>query len=187
MSQFQNYNKLFIIINIFVLLSININSFYCADIIKSKIVQNNMIVEITSEPLFFHTIKETLESYDEGIFISYDYDEDKNEYEEEYFEEQELDQFINEEENININNKISHRRSEIQELSDEDYVQKEDEVFYYGEDDQNTAFRMEVESQYENYDQDEVTDCAKRVMKKLLAYKMFNQETKVEIRLNKIL
>jgi NADH dehydrogenase/NADH:ubiquinone oxidoreductase subunit G len=70
----RNYqNTLFIILNLIIILTFNILLFSCDELKKSTITKNNILIEITSEPQFFSTVKETLDSFDNGVFVSYDY------------------------------------------------------------------------------------------------------------------
>ena len=66
-------NTLFITLQILSLISLNIFLISCDEYKKSTILKENMEIEITSEPLFFKAIQDTLDKFDEGVFVSYDY------------------------------------------------------------------------------------------------------------------
>ena len=86
----KTQNTLFITLNILAIISLNIFMISCDEIKKSTINKNNMLIEVTSEPQFFKAVQETLDSFDKGVFISYDYseteDSDTENYEEENYE-----------------------------------------------------------------------------------------------------
>lgn len=96
----KNQNTLFITFNLIIILTCNILLLSCDDIKKSTISKNNMLIEVTSEPQFFSTVKETLDQFDNGIFVSYDYidpedsdsyNKSSNKQEDNYYEEKESD------------------------------------------------------------------------------------------------
>lgn len=66
-------NTLFITMNLITILTFNTLLFSCDELAKSTISKKNIQIEITSEPEFFSAVKETLDSFDNGIFVSFDY------------------------------------------------------------------------------------------------------------------
>ncbi len=66
-------NTLFITLNLLTILTFNTLLFSCDELSRSTISKNNIQIEITSEPKFFSAIKETLDSFDKGVFVSVDY------------------------------------------------------------------------------------------------------------------
>jgi hypothetical protein len=84
----------------FLFITLNIIMISCEELKTSKLSINNMIVEIRSEASFFSEVKNCIKSFDEGVFIHYDYSDDDEEEKEETQENdvtEEIDEILNRE------------------------------------------------------------------------------------------
>jgi len=268
-------NTLFITLNLLAFLALNINMLCCDEIKISTITKNNMLIEVTSEPQFFQAVKDTLDSFNNGIFISFDYiesqeeDEDNEEIEEleeeideneiktkkigsenfeyyyededfdsdyinkeidpiskfyedeetenlleqEFFEEADLDELENFVTDLKdydlegktaeeLNNKLNQVSGLIKKFNnglEENHLantegyenaelsnENEDIIEYFDEDDQNSVLRNYVHSQFEETEIQTMDECARRNIKKLSLWTMFNMETQVKFNLNSV-
>lgn len=69
----KHINTLFITLNLLTILTFNTLLLSCDELTKSTISKKNIQIEITSEPKFFSTVKETLDSFDNGVFVAFEY------------------------------------------------------------------------------------------------------------------
>lgn len=56
-----------------ILLALNFNMIFCAEIIKTKVIRTEALVEVTSDAQFFKDVEETLDALNSGVFISFNY------------------------------------------------------------------------------------------------------------------
>lgn len=176
-------NTLFITLNLITILTFNILLFSCDELAKSTISKKNIQMEITSEPDFFSAVKQTLDSFDRGVWVALEYSDSEPEPSNSYDEYEQGDYNIDEEELEEMENFYSE--SDYQEQFYSNYASENEDLLeaVYTEDLDQDLLDLEKELEdYNPFDKSEEELKAKLNQVSALVSKLkkgLNEETEI--------